>query len=98
MYLSTPVLNLVSNIGDPSLRDNSDDSVNIQSCNTVLRINNSFSPNVPIIAGGDGSSSIVPSGYVSGAVFILVDANMKQVDLLNPMYISLTLEPLSGYE
>ena len=98
MYLSTPVLNLVSNIGDPSLRNNSADSVNIQSCNTVLRINNSFSPNVPIIAGGDGSSSIVPSGYVSGAVFILVDANMKQVDLLNPMYISLTFEPLSGYE
>ena len=98
MYLSTPVLNLVSNIGDPSLRNNSDDSVNIQSCNTVLRINNSFSPNVPIIAGGDGSSSIVPSGYVSGAVFILVDANMKQVDLLNPMYITLTLEPILQYE
>ena len=98
MYLSTPVLNLVSNIGDPSLRNNSDDIVNIQSCNTVLRINNSFSPNVPIIASGDGSSSIVPSGYVSGAVFILVDANMKQVDLLNPMYISLNLEPLTGYD
>ena len=70
MYLSTPVLNLVSNIGDPSLRNNSDDSVKIQSCNTVLRINNSFSQNVPIIAGGDGNSSIVPSGYVNGAVFI----------------------------
>ena len=98
MYLSTPVLNLVSNIGDASLRNNSDDLCNIQSCNTILRINNSFSCNVPIVAGGDGSSSIIPSGYVSGAVFILVDANMHQVDLLNPMYISLTLEPLSGYE
>ena len=63
-----------------------------------MRINNSFSSNVPIIASGDGSASIVPSGYVSGAVFILVDANMKQVDLLNPMYISLNLEPLSGYD
>ena len=98
MYLSTPILNLVSNIGDPSLRNNSDDLVNIQSCNTVLRINNSFSPNVPIVATGDGKSSIVPSGYVSGAVFILVDANMRQVDLLSPMYISLTLEPLNGYD
>ena len=98
MYLSTPVLNLVSNIGDPSLRNNSDDIGNIQSCNTVLKINNSFSSNVPIIAGGDGIASIIPSGYVSGAVFILVDANMRQVDLLNPMYISLTLEPLKGYD
>ena len=96
MYLSTPVLNLVSNIGDASLRNNSDDIVNIQSCNTLLRINNSFSPNIPIIAGGDGQVSIIPSGYVSGAVFILVDANMHQVDLLNPMYISLTLEPVSS--
>ena len=98
IYLSTPVLNLVSNIGDASLRNNSDDIGNIQSCNAVLRINNSFSYNVPIIAGGDGNASIIPSGRVCGAVFILVDANMRQVDLLNPMYISLTLEPLNGYD
>ena len=98
MYLSTPILNLVSNIGDASLRNSSDDIINIQSCNTILRINNSFSPNIPIIAGGDGSTSIIPSGCVSGAIFILVDANMKQVDLLNPMYITLTLEPLNGYD
>ena len=97
-YLSTPILNLVSNIGDPTLRNNSDDIINIQSCNTVLRINNSFSANIPIVAGGNNITSIIPSGYVSGAVFILVDANMHQVDLLNPMYITLTLEPLSGYE
>ena len=59
---------------------------------------NSFSANIPIVAGGNNITSIIPSGYVSGAVFILVDANMHQVDLLNPMYITLTLEPLSGYE
>ena len=97
-YLSTPILNLVSNIGDSCFRNNSDDLVNIQSCNTVLRLNNSFSPNIPIVASGDGSTSIIPSGYVSGAVFILVDANMRQVDLLNPIYITLTLEPLNRYE
>ena len=98
MYLSTPILNLVSNIADASFRNNSDDIINIQSCDTILRINNSFSPNIPIIAGGDGNASIIPSNYVSGAVFILVDANMRQVDLLNPMYITLTLEGLSRYE
>ena len=97
-YLSTPILNLVSNIGDSSLRNNSDDIVNIQSCNTVLRINNSFSPNIPIVAAGNGLTSIIPSGCVSGAVFILVDANMHQVDLLNPMYITLTLEPIMSYD
>lgn len=96
-FLSTPILNLVSNIGDPSLRNNSDDIVNIQSCNTVLRINNSFSPNIPIVAAGNNYTSVIPSGCVSGAVFILVDANMHQVDLLNPMYITLTLEPITGY-
>lgn len=97
-YLSTPILNLVSNIGDSSYRNNSDDIVNIQSCNTVLRINNSFSPNIPIVAGGSGITSIIPSNCVSGAVFILVDANMHQVELLNPMYITLTLEPIASYE
>jgi len=98
MYLSTPILNLVSNIGDSSFRNNSDDIANLQSCSTVLRINNSFSPNIPIVASGDGSMSIIPSGCVGGAVFVLVDANMRQVDLLNPMYITLTLEPLAGYD
>lgn len=98
MYLSTPVLNLVSNIGDASFRNNSDDICNLQSCSTVLRINNSFSPNIPIVASGDGSLSIIPSGCVGGAVFVLVDANMHQIDLLSPMYIALTLEPLAGYD
>ena len=63
-----------------------------------MRINNSFSPNMPIVASSDGSVSIVPSGFVSGAVFVLVDANSHQIDLLSPMYISLTLEPMSSYE
>ena len=98
MYLSTPILNLVSNIGTPSFRNNTDDIVNVQSCSTILRINNSFSPTIPIVAGGNGISSIIPSGCVSGAVFILVDANMHQVDLLNPMYITLILEGVGGYE
>lgn len=98
MYLSTPILYLVSNIGDASFRNNSDDVINIQSCNTLLRINNSFSPNIPIIAGGDWTVAIVPSGYVSGCCLQLVDANMKPVDLLNPMYITLTLESIGGYE
>ena len=97
-FLSTPILNLVSNIGDPSLRNNSDDIVNIQSCNTVLRINNSFSPNIPIVAAGGGNPSIVPSGCVSGSVFILVDANMHQIDLLNPIYITLSLEPIPDFK
>ena len=97
-YLSTPILNLVSNIGNATFRNNSDDLVNIQSCNTILRINNSFSANIPIVAAGNGYSSIIPSGCVSGAVFILVDANMHQVDLLNPMYITLILEPITSYE
>ena len=72
--------------------------MNIQACNTILRINNSFSPNVPIVANGDGKTSIIPSGYVSGALFVLLDANMHQVDLLNPMYITLTLEPITEYD
>ena len=97
-FLSTPVLNLVSNIGNMSLHNKTDDIVNIQSCNSIMTINNSFSPNMPIVASSDGSVSIVPSGFVSGAVFVLVDANSHQIDLLSPMYISLTLEPMSSYE
>ena len=94
-FLSTPILNLVSNIGESAYQNSTNDIMNLQSCPTVLRVNNSFSPSVPIISTGDGSSSVVPSGYISGSVFVLVDANNHQVDLLSPLYITLLLEPLS---
>lgn len=93
-FLSTPILNLVCNFGDPIYHNTTDNIVDLQSCPSILRINNSFSPSVPIISTGDGTSTIIPSGYTSGSVFVLVDANNHQVDLLSPMYISLYIEPI----
>lgn len=92
--LSTPILYLVSNLGAPNFRNDEDGG--LQSCDVVMRLNNSFTPQIPIIANNGEFMSIVPGGCISGVWFTLVDANMKAIDILNPIYITLTLDNADG--
>lgn len=92
-FLSTPILYLLSNIGCSAFRNDSNDGVNLQSCSTAMRINNSFTKSMPIIASNGEFSQTVPSNAVTGSQFILVDANLHEVKLLSPMYISIHIEP-----
>ena len=92
--LSTPILYLVSNLGAPNFRNDEDGG--LQSCDVVMRLNNSFTPQIPIIANNGEFSSIIPGGCISGVWFTLVDANMKAIDILNPIYITLTLDNADG--
>ena len=89
-FLSTPILYLVSNLGTPNFRNDSKNGM--QSCDVTMRLNNSFTPQIPIIANNGEFSSTVPAGCISGMYFTLVDANMVPVEILNPIYITLTLE------
>lgn len=89
-FLSTPILYLVSNLGSPNFRNDSKNGM--QSCDVTMRLNNSFTPQIPIIANNGEFSSTVPAGCISGMYFTLVDANMVPVEILNPIYITLTLE------
>jgi hypothetical protein len=60
-----------------------------------MRINNSFSANFPIISNNAEFSTMVTSNSLSDVWFQLVDANMKPIKLLSPMYISAYAD---GYE
>ena len=88
-YLSTPVLYLVSNVGKSSFR-NLYENLNIS--RIVLRINNSFSANYPIIVTNADFEVDIPSCDLGNVQLTLVDSNMREVHLLNPIYITISVK------
>ncbi len=92
-FLSTPVLYLTSNIGYNSYK-NLTDTGYLTSMKIVMRINNSYSSSYPIFATNGDFNVTVPSADLSNAQFILTDANYVEVKLLNPLYITITVEPI----
>ena len=89
--LSTPVLYLLSNVGKSSYR-NLNETINISKI--VLRINNSFSANFPIIVSNADFDIELNSNDLSHLQLTLVDANLHEVHLLNPMYITISVQGL----
>ena len=87
--LSTPVLYLLSNVGKSSYR-NLNETINISKI--VLRINNSFSANFPIIVSNADFDVELNSNDLSHLQLTLVDANLHEVHLLNPMYITISVQ------
>jgi hypothetical protein len=58
-----------------------------------MRITNVFLPNLPITyEGGDYKNDCFVHILTSGGYIQLVDANLKPVDLLYPMRLSLLVE------
>ena len=89
--LSTPVLYLLSNVGKSSYR-NLNETINISKI--VLRINNSFSANFPIIVSNADFEIELNSNDLSHLQLTLVDANLHEVHLLNPLYITISVQGL----
>lgn len=87
-YLSTPILYLVSNIGKSSFR-NLNDTMNVSKI--ILRINNAFSADYPIVVSNADFEVVINSNDLSCAQFTLVDANMHEIKLLSPMYITIAI-------
>ena len=83
--LSTPILYLICTVGDSCYRTSTDNTNNMK---TLMRINNSFSPNFPIIASNGEFSTLMNSNSLSNLTIQLVDANGVKIHLLSPMYIS----------
>ena len=106
-YLSTPVLYLLSNLGGVNYSNHSNDSSKINANSISMRLLNSFTSSMPIISSNAEFSKIVLSSDLTDFEIILVDANLHEVELLNPMYITIsianasevmTLEDLERYE
>ena len=84
-FQSTPILYLVSNVGAKCYQNK--DRVYYDQ-KIVMRIYNSFSPNLPIVCNNAEFSTIVSSNALSNVWFRLVDANFIPIKLTSPLYLS----------
>ena len=84
-YLTTPILYLLASIGEKCLINSRTDK------RILMRINNSYSANFPVIANNAEFSTYALSNDFSDITFELVDANFKPVKLLAPLYLCGTI-------
>ena len=91
--LSTPILYLLTNIGN-SIFFNEIHDQNKMQCGTVcMCMNNSYASSMPIVAMQGDITTKCAINATSDIFFILVDANMRPVKLLNPFYITVSIRP-----
>ena len=94
--LSTPVLYLLSNLGAKTFKNKLDDSSKscLSTLKTAMRINNSFSANYPIVSGNSDFETIIKSNDLSNVTFFLVDANLNELTLLSPLYLTIHVKAI----
>ena len=92
--LSTPVLYLLSNIGAKTFKNNDNNAGYQTGLKTAMRLNNSYSANYPIVSGNSDFESIVKSNDLTNCQFMLVDANLHEIQLLSPLYITIHVSPI----
>lgn len=94
--LSTPVLYLISNVGMQSYRNLDRDD--LCGAKIVMRVNNSFQDNYPIIINNADFTTELPSNDLSSLEFTLVDAYMHEIKLLSPMYLAINVRGVPDEE
>ena len=94
--LSTPILYLLSNVGAKTFKNKVIDKNKgyTSTLRTAMRINNSFSANYPIVSGNSDFQTIIKSNDLSNIQFILVDANLRELTLLSPLYLTIHVLPI----
>lgn len=83
-FLSTSILYLIGSIGGKCFIKEGEGYKNQR---VLMRINNSFSANFPVIANNAEFKVYTLSNDLSSIDFELVDARFKKVKLLSPMYL-----------
>ena len=96
--LSTPILYLLTSIGTSVFFNEINNQDKLQSGTIAMVLNNSYSSSFPIVAQQAEIITRAPLNYTSNVYFWLVDANMQEVKLLNPLYITIqTYAQLTSY-
>ena len=95
-YLSTPVLYLIANVGEQCYRTTQGGKV--RSNRVMMKINNSFSSGCAMICSNSEFETMVNSGMLSNLEFTLVDAYMREVKLLTPMYLTIHVDAVVDKE
>jgi hypothetical protein len=94
--LSTTELYLLSNCGTQSYRNSLEANTipNLYPAQVSAIISNAFSPSFPVQTSSDIIGKI-PTSSLSNLWFRLVDANFVPIKLLNPLYLSLSVNPIA---
>lgn len=87
-FLSTSILYLIGSIGEKCYVNNESGRTNRR---ILMRINNSYSANFPVISNNAEFSTYALSNDFSDITFELVDANFKPIKLLSPLYLTGTI-------
>ena len=87
---STPVLYLLSNVGYQSYR--SVNATDIAGSRIVMRLQNTYQANVPIIANNADFEFTVSSNDLAMLEFTLTDANLHELRMLSPMYLIINVQ------
>ena len=87
-FLSTAILYLIASIGDKVFINSESGRTNKK---ILMRINNSYSANFPIIANNAEFSVYSLSNDYSDITFELVDGNFRPIKLLSPLYLTGTI-------
>ena len=92
--LSTPILYLTSNVAVQSYRNLNEADLRGEHCGgncvgskIVMRLNNSFSHGFPIYISNADFETTLLSNDLASLEFRLVDANMREILLLSPLYL-----------
>ena len=91
---STPILYLLSNVGYQSYR--TVNNTDIAGSRIVMRLQNTYQANVPIIANNADFVFTVPSNDLAMLEFTLTDANLHELKMLSPMYLIINIQAVPG--
>jgi hypothetical protein len=91
--MSTPQLYLMSNCGNQVYRNSVAEPDQLVNAMVSATMSNSFSPGYPILASGETVQRF-PTSALANLSFWLVDGNFRPVKLLNPMYLTITVNPI----
>ena len=92
--MCTPVLILLSNLGAATTLGDSKYPLNYKSCYVAMKFPNSMTPGQPLIASGTEAPITVQGTALSNIRLELVDFNFHPVELLSPLYATISVQPL----
>jgi hypothetical protein len=90
--ISTPILYLISNLGDVNLHNSLTEDNKIDSNTVCMRIQNSFTPLLPLITSNADFVKKIHIGDITNFEVRLVDANLHDIKLLTPMWVTFTIQ------
>jgi acyl-CoA synthetase (NDP forming) len=94
MVHSIPMFYLLCNVGAAFLSNDYQNPLMIRGSGIAMTISNASSPQFPLISQQAEVQFQVLTSSLSDLHFSLVDANYIEIHLLNPMYLSISIEAL----